>query len=238
MKLLNYEIVGQASPFLELSLAPAQTIIAQAGAMIYAQEHITLESKLGDGTQEDNLFKNIFSAGKRVLAGESPFLTHFKNTDTQVRKVAFGSPFPASIVPVALGKLSSQSAVFQRDSFLCASFGTEISPTIHENIGAGVLGGEGLILQKLQGEGMAFVYAGGTVIEKELAQESLRVEAGAIVGFSTSISIEVERIEGANTSWFGGETLFMAVLKGTGKVWLQSMPFHHLVGKIAQKMAE
>jgi len=238
MQDLNYNIIGANSPLLEVTLSPDETLIAEAGAMLYTEENIQFEAKLGDGSEQSGFFDELLSASKRLFTGESLFLTHFTNTDSKPRKMAFGSPYPGTILPISLAELPEQTAIFQREVFLCATYGTKISIEVTPKIGAGVLGGEGFILQKLEGEGTAFIHAGGSVIEKKLEDEELLVDTGAIVGFSPSISYDIERVTDLRSSIFGGEGLFLAKLQGTGKVWLQSMPFRSFVGKIAQKMSE
>ncbi len=187
---------------------------------------------MGDGSDPDEgLMGKLFSVGKRVLTGESLFTTHFTNTGKQKRRAAFAAPYPGNIVPLNMAYLG-EKIICQKDAFLCAALGTKIDIAFNKRIGAGFFGGEGFILQKLEGDGMAFIQAGGTVVEKRLRGESLRVDTGCLVGFTDGIEYDIQRAGGLKSMAFGGEGLFLATLRGTGTVWLQSLPFSRMADRI------
>lgn len=230
---IDYEIIGGDIQMVEVILDPHETVIAEAGAMMYMEEGIQFETKMGDGSQPNQGFMNkIFSAGTRILTGESLFMTHFTNISHSRRKVAFAAPYPGTIVPIDLSYYRNQLIV-QKDGFLCAAKGTKLSMVFNKRIGSGLVGGEGFILQKLEGDGMAFVHAGGTIVEKILNNETLRIDTGCVVAFEPSINFNVETSGGLKSMVFGGEGLFLATLNGSGKVWLQSMPIRKLVQAIS-----
>lgn len=230
---IDYEIKGNDIQLVEIILDPQETVIAEAGAMMYMEEGIQFETKMGDGSQPNQRFMDkIFSAGTRILTGESLFLTHFTNTASERRKVAFSAPYPGTIVPIDLSYYRNQLIV-QKDGFLCAAKGTKISMVFNKRIGAGLVGGEGFILQKLQGDGFAFIHAGGTVVERIMNNETLRIDTGCVVAFEPGIDFSVEASGGLKSMVFGGEGLFLATLRGTGKVWLQSMPIRKLIQAIS-----
>jgi uncharacterized protein (TIGR00266 family) len=184
---------------------------------------------MGDGTSpEQGVMGKLFQAGSRVLTGESLFLTHFTNRGSGKSKVAFAAPYPGTIIPVDLREVRN-SLIVQKDGFLCAAFGTKLSITLNKKIGSGVLGGEGFILQKLEGDGKAFIHAGGTVIEKQLNNETLRIDTGCVVAFEPALDFDIETTGSLKSMVFGGEGLFLATMRGTGKVWLQSMPIRKLI---------
>jgi len=188
---------------------------------------------MGDGASPDNtMMGKLFQAGSRILTGESLFLTHFTNRGNGKRKLAFAAPYPGTIIPVDLRQVG-QKLIVQKDGFLCAAFGTRLSITLNKKIGAGLLGGEGFILQKLEGEGKAFIHAGGTVIEKQLNNETLRIDTGCVVAFEPSLDFDVETAGSLKSMVFGGEGLFLATMRGTGRVWLQSMPIRKLIRALA-----
>lgn len=231
---IDYEIKGESIQIVEVELDPNETVIAEAGAMLYMDNGITFETKMGDGSEPNQgLFGKLLSAGTRVLTGESLFMTHFTNRGANKAKVAFSAPYPGTIIPVDLAKSPESSLIVQKDGFLCAALGTKMSITFNKRLGTGLVGGEGFILQKLQGDGKAFVHAGGTVIEKELTNDILRVDTGCVVAFAPSIDFSVESAGGLKSMMFGGEGLFLATLRGTGKVYLQSMPIRKLVQALA-----
>ncbi|XOV81345.1 MAG: TIGR00266 family protein [Aestuariibacter sp.] len=218
----------------EVELDPQETVIAEAGAMNYMEDDIVFESKMGDGSNPDQGFMSkLFSAGKRVITGESLFMTHFTNSGYGKKRVAFASPYPGTIVPVNMAQIGEEITC-QKDSFLCAALGTKVDIAFNKRLGSGFFGGEGFILERLQGDGMAFVHAGGTVIEKHLSGETLRVDTGCIVAFSGGISYDIEMVKGLKSMFFGGEGLFIATLQGHGTVWLQSLPFSRLADRIIQ----
>jgi uncharacterized protein (TIGR00266 family) len=188
------------------------------------------DTKMGDGSNPNqSIFDKLLSAGSRVLTGESLFMTHFTNRGYRKAKVGFSAPYPGTIIPVDLASSRNNELVVQKDGFLCAAYGTKLSIVFNRKIGAGLVGGEGFILQKLQGDGMAFVHAGGTVIERTLNNETLRVDTGCVVAFESQIDFDVETTGSLKSMIFGGEGIFLATLRGTGKVWLQSMPIRKLV---------
>jgi uncharacterized protein (TIGR00266 family) len=187
---------------------------------------------MGDGSKpEQGLFGKLFEAGKRMLTGESLFMTHFTNRGTGKSKVAFAAPYPGKIIPLNLASLGGE-VICQKDSFLCAAHGTSVDIAFTKRLGAGFFGGEGFILQRLRGDGKAFVHAGGTIVERELKGNTLRVDTGCIVGFTSGVEYDIQMAGGLKSAFFGGEGLFLATLKGTGKVWLQSLPFSRLADRV------
>jgi uncharacterized protein (TIGR00266 family) len=230
---LDYRIIGDDIQLVELELDPMETVIAEAGTMMYMDSQIRFDTKMGDGSEPNqNLMGKLLSAGSRVLTGESLFVTHFTNHGRSKQRVAFAAPYPGKIVPVELGLLGGSLTV-QKDGFLCAAKGTKIAITLNRRIGSGLVGGEGFILQKLQGDGKAFMHAGGTVIERRLNNESLKIDTGCVVGFTPGIDFNIETSGNLRSMIFGGEGIFLATLSGTGTVWLQSMPIRKLVQAIS-----
>lgn len=231
---IDYQIKGESIQIVEVELDPAETVIAEAGAMLFMEDGILFETKMGDGSNpQQGLFDKLLSAGSRLLTGESLFMTHFTNRGSRKAKVGFSAPYPGTVIPVDLAKCPGQELVVQKDGFLCAAFGTKLSIVFNRKIGSGLVGGEGFILQKLQGDGLAFVHAGGTVIERTLNNETLRVDTGCVVAFESQIDFDVERSGSLKSMVFGGEGIFLATLRGTGKVWLQSMPIRKLIQALA-----
>lgn len=229
---LDYELLGSEMQLVEVELDPGETVIAEAGAMTYMEEGIQFETRMGDGSDPDEGFMGkLFSAGKRALTGESIFTTHFTNQGQGKRRVAFSAPYPGNIVPLNMAELG-EKIICQKDAFLCAALGTRVSITFNRRIGAGFFGGEGFILQKLEGDGLAFIQAGGTVVKKELRGETLRVDTGCLVGFTSGIDYDIQRAGNLKSMVFGGEGLFLATLQGTGTVWLQSLPFSRMADRI------
>lgn len=229
---VDYTIVGDDMQMVLVELDPGETVIAEAGAMNYVEEGITFEAKMGDGaTADDGLLGKMFSAGKRMLAGESLFLTHFTHQGDGKKHVAFAAPCPGKILPVDLAAMGGE-LLCQKDAFLCAAMGTQIDIAFQRRLGAGFFGGEGFILQRLQGDGMAFLHAGGTVIERQLNGEKLRVDTGCLVAFERGITYDIERAGSLKSMFFGGEGLFLTTLQGTGRVWLQSLPFSRLAERV------
>jgi len=227
---IDYQIKGESIQIVEVELDPLETVIAEAGAMLFMEEGILFETKMGDGSNTNqSMFDKFLSAGSRLLSGESLFLTHFTNRGNKKAKVGFSAPYPGTVIPVELSACPNHELIVQKDGFLCAAFGTKLSIVFNRKIGAGLVGGEGFILQKLQGDGKAFVHAGGTVIERTLNNETLRVDTGCVVAFESNIDFDVETSGSLKSMVFGGEGIFLATLKGTGKVWLQSMPIRKLV---------
>lgn len=230
---VDYKIGGHDIQYVEIELDPNETVIAEAGAMLYMKEGIDFKAKMGDGSEpEKGLFGKLLSAASRKLTGESIFITHFTHRGVGKSHVAFAAPYPGTIIPVDLEKMGG-SIIVQRDAFLCAALGTKISMHFNQKLGSGFFGGEGFILQKLQGDGKAFIHAGGTVIEHELNGETLRVDTGCVVGFQEGIDFSVQRAGSLKSMVFGGEGLFLATLSGTGKVWLQSMPISKLISQLS-----
>jgi uncharacterized protein (TIGR00266 family) len=229
---VDYSIIGNSMQVVEVELDPGETVIAEAGAMTYMEEGINFETKMGDGSDPDQGFMGkLFSAGKRMMTGESLFMTHFGNEGESKQQVAFAAPYPGTIVPIDMAQCREEITC-QKDSFLCAALGTKIDIAFNKRLGAGFFGGEGFILERLQGNGMAFLHAGGTVIEKELNGETLRVDTGCLVGFTQGIEYDIALSKGLKSMLFGGEGLFLATLSGHGKVWLQSLPFSRLADGI------
>ncbi len=229
---VDYKIIGNDMQIVEVELDPRETIIAEAGAMNYMYDGITFEAKMGDGSEANSgIMGKLMSAGKRAMTGESLFITHFTNTGTGKNKVAFAAPYPGQIIPVDMARHGG-SILCQKDAFLCAAKGTKISMAFNKKLGAGFFGGEGFILQKLEGDGMAFIHAGGTVIPIDLENETLRVDTGCLVGFTSGVSYDIERAGGMKSMFFGGEGMFLATLSGTGRIYLQSLPFSRMCDRI------
>ena len=230
---LEYRIIGDDIQLVEIELDPQETVIAEAGSMMYMDNEIRFETKMGDGSEPNqNLMGKLLSAGTRVLTGESLFVTHFTNHGPGKKKVAFAAPYPGMIIPIDLGHLGG-SLIVQKDGFLCAAKGTKISITLNRRIGSGLVGGEGFILQKLHGDGKAFMHAGGTVIERRLNNEVLKIDTGCIVAYTPGIDFNIETSGSLRSMVFGGEGIFLATLKGTGTIWLQSMPIRKLIQAIS-----
>jgi uncharacterized protein (TIGR00266 family) len=230
---LDYKIIGDDIQFVEIELDPNETVIAEAGTMVYMEQGITFEARMGDGASaEQGVMGKLLQAGSRVLTGESLFLTHFTNKGSGKSRVAFAAPYPGTIIPVDLRDVRN-SLLVQKDGFLCAAYGTKLSVTLNRKIGSGILGGEGFILQKLEGDGKAFIHAGGTVIEKQLNNETLRIDTGCVVAFEPALDFDIETTGSLKSMVFGGEGLFLATMRGTGKVWLQSMPIRKLIRALA-----
>lgn len=227
---IDYQIKGESIQIVEVELDPQETVIAEAGAMLYMEQGIQFDTKMGDGSQPNqSLFDKLLSAGSRVLTGESLFMTHFTNRGYHKAKVAFSAPYPRTIIPIDLATSRNNELIVQKDGFLCAAYGTQLSIVFNKKIGSGLVGGEGFILQKIRGDGKAFIHAGGTVIEKTLNNETLRVDTGCVVALESHVSFDVETVGSLKSMVFGGEGIFLATLSGTGKVWLQSMPIRKLV---------
>ncbi len=229
---VDYEICGNDMQIVEVELDPGETVIAEAGAMNYMEDGINFETKMGDGsTPSGGMLGSILNAGKRLLTGESIFMTHFSNAASGKKRVAFAAPYPGKIIPIDLA-LAGGELLCQKDAFLCAAFGTNLDIAFNRRLGAGFFGGEGFILQRLSGDGKAFVHIGGTVIKRELNNEVLRVDTGCIAAFTPGIDYDIERAGGLKSMVFGGEGLFLATLRGTGTVYLQSLPFSRLAERV------
>lgn len=227
---LEYDILGASAQTVEIILDPGETVIAEAGAMNYMTEGIRFEARMGDGSS-NGLLGKLWGAGKRMLTGESLFMTHFTNEGQGKQRVGFAAPYPGTVVPVDLAQVGGQ-LVCQKDAFLCAAHGTRIGIAFNKRLGAGFFGGEGFILQKLEGDGLAFVHAGGTVIRKELNNETLRLDTGCLVAFTQGIDYDIGLAGGLKSMLFGGEGILLATLRGSGTVWVQSLPFSRLAERI------
>ena len=231
---IDYKIYGDDMQIVSIELDPQETVIAEAGSMNWMDTEIKFEAKMGDGSQPDKgIFGKLLDVGKRVLTGESIFLTHFTNEGQGKKEVSFAAPYPGSIIPLDLTSVNGE-ILCQKDAFLCAAKGTEVSIAFNKRLGAGFFGGEGFILQKLKGDGMAFLHAGGTIVEKELNNASLLIDTGCIVAFTQGLEYDIQRAGNLKSMFFGGEGLFLAKIQGTGKVYLQSLPFSRLADRIIQ----
>ena len=227
---LDYEILGSSAQSVEIILDPGETVIAEAGGMNYMTDGIRFETRMGDGAASGVLGK-LWSAGKRMLTGESLFMTHFSNAGKTQARVAFAAPYPGTVVPIQLAEHGG-TLICQKDAFLCAAYGTAVGISFNKRLGAGFFGGEGFILQKLEGDGLAFVHAGGTVIRKQLNNETLRLDTGCLVAFTQGIEYDIALAGGLKSMLFVGEGILLATLKGTGTVWVQSLPFSRLADRL------
>ncbi len=231
---IEYKIHGDDMQVVSVILDPQETVIAEAGAMNWMDRAIQFEAKMGDGSNPNQgLFGKLASVGKRLITGESLFLTHFTNTGFGKKEVSFAAPYPGKILPLDLKEMGGE-IICQKDSFLCAAKGTEVSIAFTKRFGAGFFGGEGFILQRLRGDGLAFLHAGGTIVKKTLNNESLLIDTGCIVGFTPGLDYSIERAGNLRSMFFGGEGLFLATVQGTGTVYLQSLPFSRLADRIIQ----
>ena len=230
---VDYKIYGEEMQFVEVELDPQEAVVAEAGGMMYMEEGIEMETIFGDGSQQNSGFLgSLMSAGKRLLTGESLFMTVFLNRGMGKQRVSFGAPYPGKIIAVHLSELGGE-LITQKDSFLCAAKGVSIGIAFQKRLGAGLFGGEGFIMQHLQGDGWAFVHAGGTLYERELAPgETLRVDTGCVVAYQASVNFDIQYVGKIKSALFGGEGLFFATLRGPGRVWLQSLPFSRLAGRV------
>ncbi|MHC1768374.1 MAG: TIGR00266 family protein [Verrucomicrobiia bacterium] len=230
---IDYKIYGDEMQFVEIELDPQEASVAEAGGMMYMEEGIEMETIFGDGSRTQSGFLGaLMGAGKRLLTGESLFMTVFWNRGAGKRHVAFGAPYPGKIIPVPLSEIGGE-LLAQKDSFLCAAKGVSLGIAFTKRFGAGLFGGEGFILQRLQGDGLAFLHAGGTILQRDLGPgEALRVDTGCIVAFQPSVAYDIQYVGGIKTALFGGEGLFFATLRGPGRVWLQSLPLSRLAGRI------
>jgi uncharacterized protein (TIGR00266 family) len=229
---IDYRIVGDDLQMVEVTLDPGETVIAEAGAMNWMDEGVTFEARAGDGSKPDQgMLDKLFDMGKRVLTGESLFMTHFTNSGQGKRSVAFAAPYPGKILPLDLSQTGGE-LLCQKDAFLCAAFGTEVSIAFTKRFGAGLFGGEGFILQKLRGDGKVFLHAGGTIVERKLTGGKILVDTGCLAAFTPGLDYSIEMAGNLKSVVFGGEGLFLATLKGTGTVWLQSLPFSRLADRI------
>lgn len=233
---IDYKIMGSEMQFVEIGLDPGESVVAEAGAMMYKDSSIVMETIFGDGsgTGGGGFMDKLLGAGKRLLTGESLFMTVFANRGHGKAHAAFGAPYPGNIIPVPLPSVGG-TLICQKDSFLCAAKGVAIGVYFQRKILTGLFGGEGFIMQKLDGDGTIFVHAGGTVVERQLAPgEILHVDTGCVVAIEPTVSFDIQQAGGIKTALFGGEGLFFAVLSGPGRIWLQSLPFSRLAGRMLQ----
>ncbi len=233
---IDYKIYGEELQFVEIELDPNETAIAESGAFLMMDSDIQMQTIFGDGSQQQSggFLGKLFSAGKRLLVGESLFMTAFTNVGQGKKRVSFAAPYTGKIVAFDLKQLGGK-IIAQKDAFLCAAKGVSIGIEFQRKLGTGIFGGEGFIMEKIEGDGLAFAHAGGYVMEKELkAGEILKVDTGCVVAYTAGVDFDIEFIRGIKNWMFGGEGLFFAVLKGPGKVWLQSLPISRLAGRIMQ----
>jgi uncharacterized protein (TIGR00266 family) len=230
---VDYKVFGDDMQYVEVELDPGEATVAEAGGMMYMDDGIEMETVFGDGSQQKTGFMGaLMGAGKRLLTGESLFMTVFFNRSSQKRRIAFGAPYPGKIIPVHLSEIGGE-LITQKDSFLAAAKGVSIGIAFQKRIGVGLFGGEGFIMQRLEGDGWAFVHAGGTLTERTLAHgELIRVDTGCIVGFQPSVNYDIQFVGKIKSAIFGGEGLFFATLRGPGRIWLQSLPLSRLAGRI------
>lgn len=230
---IDFEIFGEEMQFVEITLDPEEACLSEAGAFMYMDPAIEMETIFGDGSKKSGGFMDsLLSAGKRVLTGESLFMTVFANKGGQRQRVSFASPYPGRIVPVDLRR-HNNALLCQKDAFLCSAKGISVGIELQRKLGAGLFGGEGFILQKLEGDGLAFLHAGGTVVERQLAAgETLRLDTGCLVAFERQVSYDIQMVRGVKSMFFGGEGLFYAALTGPGKIWIQSLPFSRLARRV------
>jgi uncharacterized protein (TIGR00266 family) len=234
---IDYKIFGEEMQYVEVELDPQETAIAESGAFMMMDDGIQMQTIFGDGSQQQNqggLMGKLFSAGKRLLVGESLFMTAFTNIGQGKRRVSFASPYPGKIIPLDLQQLGNR-IICQKDAFLCAAKGVSVGIEFQKRLGTGLFGGEGFIMEKLEGDGMAFMHAGGHVLERQLQPgELLKVDTGCIVGFTSGVDYDIQFIGGVKNVIFGGEGVFFATLRGPGTVWIQSLPVSRLASRILQ----
>ena len=234
---IDYKIYGEELQFVEIELDPNETAVAESGSFLMMDSDIQMQTIFGDGSvqqQGSGLLGKLLSAGKRLLTGESLFMTAFTNTGNGKKKVSFAAPYTGKIIPLDLQMLNGK-IIAQKDAFLCAAKGVSIGIEFQRRLGTGIFGGEGFIMEKLEGDGMCFVHAGGYVVERELlAGEILKIDTGCVVAYTAGIDFDIEFISGIKNFMFGGEGLFFAVLTGPGKVWIQSLPISRLAGRLMQ----
>ncbi|NSL51377.1 TIGR00266 family protein [Calidifontibacillus erzurumensis] len=230
---IEYKLYGDDMQFVEIELDPGESTIAEAGAMMMMEDGIEMETIFGDGSfSGKGLFGKLLGAGKRVLTGESLFMTVFTNQSSSIKHVSFAAPYPGKIIPVDLSELNGK-VICQKDAFLCAAKGVSVGIEFQRRLGAGFFGGEGFIMQKLEGDGLAFLHAGGTIYKKELASgEKLKIDTGCLVAMTRDVDYDIEFVGKIKTALFGGEGLFFATVKGPGTVWVQSLPFSRLADRI------
>lgn len=230
---IDFRIIGEEMQCVEIELDPAETVIAEAGSFMSMEEGIEMETIFGDGSKSDTGFMGkLFNAGKRILTGESLFMTAFSNVRQGKARVSFASPYPGKIIPLDLSVYDNK-IVCQKDAFLCAAQGVSVGIEFSRRLGRGLFGGEGFIMQSLEGDGLTFVHAGGTVIEKQLMPgEVFKVDTGCLVAMTRDVDYDIEMVKGIKNAIFGGEGLFFARLQGPGTVWIQSLPFSRLADRV------
>lgn len=230
---IDYRIVGEEMQYVEIELDPSETAIAEAGSFMMMDDGVQMQTIFGDGSQQQQgVLGKLFSAGKRLLTGESLFMTAFTNLAQGKKRVSFASPYPGKIIPLNLLQLGSP-IICQKDAFLCAAKGISVGIALQRKLGTGLFGGEGFVMQKLEGDGMAFVHAGGHVFERTLQPgELLKVDTGCVVAYTHQIDFDIQFVGGIKNTIFGGEGLFFATLRGPGKVWLQTLPVSRLASRI------
>lgn len=230
---IDYKIYGDDMQFVEIELDSNETVVAEAGAMMMMDQNIRMETIFGDGSNAGGgLMGKLFSAGKRVLTGESLFMTAFSNAGYGKAQVSFAAPYPGKIIPMDLSALGGK-LICQKDAFLCAAKGVTVGIDFRKKLSVGFFGGEGFILEKLEGDGMAFVHAGGTIVRKDLMPgQTLKIDTGCLVAMTKDIHYDIEFVGGIKNTLFGGEGLFLATLTGPGSVWVQSLPFSRLASKV------
>jgi len=230
---VDYKILGDDMQYVEVELDPMEAAVAEAGGMMYMDDGIQMETIFGDGSQQTSGFLNaLVGAGKRLLTGESLFMTVFQNHGAGKKRVAFGAPYPGKIIPVHLAEIGGE-LIAQKDAFLCAAKGVSVGIAFNKKIGAGLFGGEGFIMERLQGDGWAFLHAGGTIYQRDLGPgEVLRVDTGCIVAFQPQVDFDIQYVGKIKSALFGGEGLFFATLRGAGRIWLQSLPFSRMANRI------
>lgn len=233
MDVVDYEIKGSEMQFVEVELDPGEAAIGEAGSMMFMEANIAMDTVFGDGSkQEGGFFGKLMGAGKRLVTGESLFTTVYTNQGTGKRRVAFAAPYPGKIIPMDLRQLGG-TLICQKDAFLCAARGVSLGIALQQKLGTGFFGGEGFIMQKLEGDGMAFVHAGGTLVRRDLkAGETLMVDTGCVVAYTLGVDFDIQYVGKIKTALFGGEGLFLARLSGPGTIWLQSLPFSRLASRI------
>jgi len=230
---VDFKIIGGSMQFVEIELDPQEAAVAEAGAMMYMEDGVEMETIFGDGSRQQSGFLGaLMGAGKRLLTGESMFMTVFQNNGMGKKKVAFGAPYPGTIIPIHLHEIGGE-LIAQKDAFLCAAKGVSIGIAFQKKLGVGLFGGEGFIMERLQGDGWAFVHAGGTLHERTLAAgELVRVDTGCIVALQPSVQYDIEYVGKIKSAIFGGEGVFFATLRGPGRIWLQSLPLSRLANRI------
>jgi uncharacterized protein (TIGR00266 family) len=229
---IDYKIFGEELQCVEVELDPQEAVIAEPGSFMMMTDGVEMQTMFGDGSAQTGILGKLFTAGKRLLTGESLFMTIYTNVSQQKRQVTFAGPYTGKIIPMNLQQLGGR-IICQKDSFLCAAKGVAIGIEFQRKLGTGLFGGEGFIMQKLEGDGMAFVHSGGYVVEKNLmAGETLKIDTGCLVAFTSGVNYDIQFVKGVKNAIFGGEGLFYATLTGPGKVWIQSLPISRLAGRI------